>query len=308
MLLQTGVAAQIETLVTLTGTTDFQSTKRLASLDGLRERYRHFLSSLGQRNIDVHGQVLAFATTTAKAGDLAALFSNDSVLDDKLQSEVIAATDDPERDHKQARVEDALHEICRYSHPYAEMLTTIVTDVFILPSTVARAGSTSQAVGVIWLNPKLSFPTPDLMEILIHEFIHQAMFLDELRHGHYSYGAISDRATWAMSAILNKARPLDKVLHSIVVATEVLLFRHLHIGQPAFPRAHPPTGIMLQQLEESLSSVESATRKFPSILTPRAKELVSNVRDILCHTLPALPSGSGAFATDEIKGKLKHAV
>ncbi len=308
MLLQTGVAAQIETLVTLTGTTAFQATKQLASLDGLRERYRYFLASLGQRRIDVRGQALAFATTAAEAGNLAALFSNDSVLDDKLQSDVIAETDDPERDHKQARVQEALHEIWRYSHSYADILTTIVTNVFILPSTVARAGSTSQAVGVIWLNPKPTYPTPDLMEVLIHEFTHQTMFLDELRYGHYSYGTISDRATWARSAILNIARPLDKVLHSIVVATEVLLFRHRHIGQPAFPRAHPPTGIMLQQLEESLSSVESAIRKFPTILTPRAKDLVANVRDILCRTLPPLPSGPGKFATDDSTGNPTHDV
>lgn len=303
MLLQTGVAAQIETLVTLTGTRDFQATKRLASLDGLRERYRYFLASLGQRSIDVHGQALAFATTMAEAGNLASLFSNDSVLDDKLQSEVIAETDDPERDHKQARVEEALREICRYSRSYADIFTTIVTNIFILPSTVARAGSSSQAVGVIWLNPKLSYPTPDLMEVLIHEFTHQTMFLDELRYGHYCYDTISDRATWARSAILNIARPLDKVLHSVVVATEVLLFRHQHIGQPALPRAHPPTGIMLQQLEESLSSIELAICKFPMILTPRAKELVANVRDVLCHTLHSRPSGSGKFATDERAGK-----
>lgn len=50
------------------------------------------------------------------------------------------------------------------------------------------------------------------------------MFLDELRYSHYAYARILDPSTYARSAILNIDRPLDKVLHSIVVAVEILLF------------------------------------------------------------------------------------
>lgn len=281
MLMQTGVEAQIETLIALASTTNFQAAKKLNSLHELKPRYRLFLSSLSQRIIAPHEREPAYTSTPEETRRLAALFSNDSALDDKLQSDVITEADDPEHEQKRMRVHDALCELARYSPSYAELFNTVVTDIFISPSTVARAGSTSGAVGAIWMNPKLSYPVFDLMEMLVHEFTHQAMFLDELRHGHYVYGAIADRSTWAKSAILNISRPLDKVLHSIVVAAEVLLLRREHIGQPAAPRAHPPTDIMLEQLDESLSSIEAVTRRLPEILKPRANTIVANVRCIL---------------------------
>lgn len=281
MLMQTGVEAQIQTLVTLAGTTDFQGTKRLCSLHELKVRYRRFLAALSQRSIDIHGREPAYVTTAKQAEHLATLFSNDSILDDKLQSDVITRVDDPERAQKQARVEDALRELSRYSSSYAAVFRTIVTDIFILPSAVARAGSTSGAIGAIWLNPKLSHPVADLMEILVHECSHQAMFLDELRYGHYAYESIANPSAWATSAILNLSRPLDKVLHSVVVAAEVLLLRDQHIGHPTAPRAHPPTDILVQQLEESLISIDAITRKFPTIFMPRANKIVANIRRLL---------------------------
>lgn len=306
MLMQTGMAAQIETLVTLAGTTDFRVTKKLASLNALKERYRYFLASLAQRSVDLSCREPAYATTAVEASHLAALFSNDSVLDDKRQSDIIAEGNDPERRLKQERLEGALREISLYSPSYADIFRTVVTDIFILPSAIARAGSTSAAIGVIWLNPKLSYPIADVMEILLHEFTHQAMFLDELRYGHYSYGTIRDRSTWAKSAILNLSRPIDKVLHSLVVATEVLLFRQRHIGRPAAPRAHPPTSILLQQLDESLSSVEAAVRKHPNILMSRAKDIVGNVRGIVDHTLR--PSAAASQALGGLLGHKENAI
>jgi HEXXH motif-containing protein len=288
MLMQMGVAAQIETLVALAGATDFHASKQLKSLIDLTRAYRKFLASLGQRSIDVHSHEPTYTTTTSDATKLTALFSNNSILDDKSQATVIAETHDPEWEQKRARIEHALNELSIYCSPYAELFKTIVTTIFISPSAVARAGSTSHAIGVIWMNPKLSYTTLDLVEILLHEFTHQTMFLDELRYGHYSYRALEDRSTWATSAILNVSRPLDKVLHSVVVAAEVLLFRHRYIGQPAVPRVHPPTEKMLRQLRESLTSVEVTANKYPGILTPRGNMIVAGVRQLMQQTFHSL--------------------
>lgn len=285
MLLQTNVAAQIETLVTLAGSTDLEACRSLSSLMDLKRSYRRFLASLGQRIIDTRCDEPTYVTTMADAARLKALFSNDSILDDKQQSNVITVEHDTEWQDKRARVENALHEIGLYAPAYAEIFRTVVTNIVILPSEIARAGSTSRAIGVIWANPKLSYTTSDLMEILLHEFTHQAMFLDELRYGHYSYRDIVDRSTWAKSAILNVRRPLDKVLHSVVVAAEILLFRQLYIGQPVTPRVHPPTSIMLRQLEDSVSSLDAAIRRHPNVLTPRADGIIANVRHLMSQAL-----------------------
>src|SRR5581483_6992105 len=128
-----------------------------------------------------------------------------------------------------------------------------------------KGGSTSQAIGVIWANPKVSYTTADIIEILVHELSHHAMFLDELRYTHYSYSRVPQQSTWARSAILNVARPLDKVLHSIVVAIEVLLFRDGYLGYPVNPRVHPPTRVMIEQLRDSISSTEQAIARDKTI-------------------------------------------
>lgn len=107
------------------------------------------------------------------------------------------------------------------------------------------------------------------------------MFLDELRYTHYSYSRVLKQSTWARSAILNVARPLDKVLHSIVVAIEVLLFRDGYLGHPVNPRVHPPTRVMIEQLRDSISSTEQAIARDKTIFHARANELLENARKIL---------------------------
>ncbi|ARU25660.1 hypothetical protein RSSE_p1477 (plasmid) [Ralstonia solanacearum] len=278
MILQTNLAQQIETLVTLTGTLQFSASKKYSSLEHLRKGYRAFLATLGQRPIDVDSTELAWITDGDKVGALRSLFSNDSLLDDKLQAIVIGEKRDDDCASKEARLTIALDELTLCNSEYGELFRTIVTDIFVLPSDVAKGGSTSQAIGVIWANPKLTYAVTDIIEILVHEFTHHSMFLDELRYGHYLYAALLDESTWAHSAILNVRRPLDKVLHSIIVATEVLLFRCEYLGHPARPRVHPPTDIMIAQLQDSISSTEKAISKHKGIFQERAYQLLDNAK------------------------------
>jgi hypothetical protein len=133
---------------------------------------------------------------------------------------------------KEIRLVRAIDELALYSEDHSVLFNMIVTDILVSPSRLARGGSTSQAIGAIWANPDPTFTINDVMEILVHELTHHTMFLDELRYGHYFYSNVIDRSSWARSAILKSVRPLDKVLHSIVVAVEVLLFRCRCIWTP----------------------------------------------------------------------------
>lgn len=145
----------------------------------------------------------------------------------------------------------------------------------------AKAGSTSQAIGVIWANPKTTYSLHDMVEILVHEMTHHAMFIDEVRYVHYSYSAVTDKSTWARSAILNVPRPLDKVLHSAVVATEVLLMRANYIGHPVITKVHPPTNVMLTQLKDAIASTEKVLLRYKGagkIFRDRANEIFDNVQ------------------------------
>lgn len=286
MILQTSVAKQLETVVTLCGTIEIAASQECHCLEHLRKRYRAFLATLGQRQIDMGSTALAWSIDEETVRRLRGLFSNDSLLDDKAQATVIRETRDDDCARKEVRLTIALDELSLCNSDYGELFRTLITDIFVLPSDIAKGGSTSQAIGVIWANPKLTYTVTDLVEILVHEFTHHAMFLDELRYGHYSYALVLEQSTWAHSAILNVKRPLDKVLHSIVVATEVLLFRERYLGHPAKPRVHPPTETLVAQLEDAIASAENSTSRHEGIFQARAHELLRDAKVLLNGVRP----------------------
>jgi hypothetical protein len=281
VILQTSLSDQVETVVALSQATTGSQRSAPNSIAHLRNHYRHFLSHLGQREIGAETDEIRWITDAGKLQDLANLFSNDSLLDDRGQAAVISRNQDEECLEKKDRLNIALEEIGFFSAEYAALFQTIITDIFILPSRVAKGGSTSQAVGVIWANPRISYTIFDLMEILVHEFTHHAMFLDELRYGHYAYVEILKRSTWARSAILNVDRPLDKVLHSTVVAVEVLLWRSSYLGHPVQPRVHPPTDVLVEQVSSSIASMEASVKQNRAIFQPRALALLANAKRVM---------------------------
>src|SRR5436305_15130155 len=96
---------------------------------------------------------------------------------------------------------------------------------------------------------------------------HTLMFLDEGRYGHYlDYAAIAQRENYALSPILAKQRPLDKVVHALVVTAEILSFRQLHAGHPHGARRHPDSDRLLRAAEQSIASVLG----LPNIRQPMA--------------------------------------
>lgn len=159
-----------------------------------------------------------------------------------------------------------------------------------MPSDCARGGSTSAALGVIWANPKLSYRIPDVVEFLMHELVHHAMFVDELCYGHYDYDLILSKDRWANSAILHVGRPVDKVLHSLVVASEILAFRNNVLGHPADPKVHPPSTELIKQAQASLMSlrqvVDRELQEGLVLLLPRAHKLLLCVE----QTLNSMPT------------------
>lgn len=281
MILQYGVRSQFDNLVALIATQGFGAARSITTLGQVQSLYRTFLAGLQERTPGGRPGTPAFVTDAEAAHRFRALFINDSLLDDKAQATVIAEVEDPEAGGKCNLIARALEELSLYSEDHRVLFDTVITDIFILPSSVAKAGSTSQAIGVIWANPRINYTLHDVMEMLVHELTHHAMFLDEVRYSHYNYASVLDQSTWARSAILNVPRPLDKVLHSAVVATEILLLRERTLGHPVSPLVHPPTPAMLCRLEETLLDMDARLherRAQQAIFRDRALEILENVR------------------------------
>ncbi|PVY78463.1 hypothetical protein C7414_10612 [Cupriavidus alkaliphilus] len=281
MLLQFGIQSQISNLVTLIGAQDPSAARSLTSIGDIQRAYHSFIEHLQKRRPSGAPGVTRIITSAIEANQFRSVFTNDSLLDDKMQSGVIRARKDVQATEKRSLLKRALKELALYSNEHRILFDTVITDIFILPSEIARAGSTSNALGVIWANPKIQYSLHDVIEMLVHELTHHEMFLDELRHAHYDYKAMLDKRTWARSAILHVPRPLDKVLHSAVVATEILLLREQILGHPIRPAIHPPTLKLMSYVGESLASMDAVLHSkslSSGIFLDRAFEIFESVK------------------------------
>ena len=141
----------------------------------------------------------------------------------------------------------------------------------------AYGGSTSNLVGLVWLTLKDSLSNQDIVELLIHELTHTLVFLDELNFGHFNYENITKREFWARSTILNRPRPIDKVVHSIVVGGEILNARQSFLPNTEVLTVHPQSELLKANALASIESVLSLPN-VKKICLPRSLEIVEEYR------------------------------
>lgn len=269
--------------------------------DTLSEYYRQALEIQQNRVSRGQYQKINMVINHHEAIEFCKLLSDDelSLLDDKNQASVINREYDPLAQEKADLIKSAVQCLGLLSPDHKNLLDLLITDVFIMPSNEARGGSTSSAIGVIWANPKITYRLPDIVEFIVHELTHHTLFIDEYHYGHYNYSLINDQKYWAQSALLKVPRPLDKVIHSMIVATEIVLFRERFLGHPATPSVHPPTPKILGQLAESFLSVQDTIdcveKQGNSLISPRVKALLSQAKNsLLCIPSFELPTNLSA--------------
>lgn len=91
-----------------------------------------------------------------------------------------------------------------------------------------QGGSISDIIGAVWLGPSLEWSVIDYAERIVHEYVHQCLFLDEMVNTIFSKSvprmAMTDGLV--VSSILKHKRGYDKSFHSAFVATILLYFYH----------------------------------------------------------------------------------
>lgn len=114
----------------------------------------------------------------------------------------------------------------------------VATEVVFAPSSRIGGGSGSHLPGLIGVSPDPAWTALELAECLIHEATHLNTFLCDMLHGIYLEPASSlDREEClALSAVkVGDRRPLDKALHSALVAVPVMYLEHL-VGRSTVER------------------------------------------------------------------------
>lgn len=215
--------------------------------------------------------------------ELRTMFCGRSTLNDLNQH---AAVDESfssaERTFKLNQLRRALDLLAQLDPHLFEILNVVVSCIFTSSSQTAGGGTSSATPGVIWANLRNHWSTWDTLEFLIHELTHNLMFFDEFHAMHYrNLLELSNPDTFAQSAILRKQRPLDKVIHSIMVGISILnlrancVFQRACLKENLQPSAgvHPESQTLAMHIRESIRSV-MANPKSMQLLSARGTELL----------------------------------
>lgn len=181
---------------------------------------------------------------------------------------------------QQAQVNLALDALAESWPEFRGLYELIVPVLLFAPDQGLAGGTASTVLGVLWLDPKRHWSRTDMQEFLLHEFVHHTLFLEERRFGFYQNMELLVRDEYLThSAIRQDRRPLDKVLHSIVVGTEILLARLEkripHTDGEAY-NLHPESGALLEGLHASLAEVFRLP--LDELLQPRPIEILDLCR------------------------------
>lgn len=144
---------------------------------------------------------------------------------------------------------------------------------------MAFGGSSSGGIGVIWISGYGELDQNSIAELLLHELTHHQLFIDECCHAHYDLAEIIKPENFSISAILNKRRPLDKVVHSIIVATEILLARSRFLRQQE-TKLHGHSEVLMNKTVTAIGE----TMGMPNInklLTERTREMLARALSCL---------------------------
>jgi len=185
------------------------------------------------------------------------------------------------------RVTNALKQLGR-DWPQVRGLYGLLLPVVLLAPARGLAGGTASSIpGVLWAATKPTWSDVDLQEFLIHELVHTTLFLEERRYGFYhDMGLLLENQNLVASAIRQDRRPMDKVFHSIVVATEILLARQkLGTGTAFSGAVHPDSETLRAGARRSVEAAR--TLDLERLLMPRPIAIIEQC----CAYLDLVPAG-----------------
>jgi hypothetical protein len=131
-----------------------------------------------------------------------------------------------ERLRLEARIQNGLSVLSELYPGIFEAFCATVTHLVFARCAGYTGGSISKRIGIIWLAPEAHWSTVFVAENVLHEFLHQALFLDEMVNGMFIGGAeqLNQDDALTISAVRRTRRGYDKAFHSAFVAYGLIRF------------------------------------------------------------------------------------
>lgn len=179
-----------------------------------------------------------------------------------------------ERERIEASVVEALSMLEAADGAVTRSLTTIVGALIFARRAHFGGGSVSHLIGTIWLGPSPTWTPLEYAENLLHEYVHQCLFLDEMVNTIFSTTVprMAEEDALVTSTILRRRRGYDKSFHSAFVAAVIMqLYRRLAREAPEHASLQPAR----------LTAAELRERS--QFLTPHGLELLDELDGVLAE-------------------------
>ncbi|GEO28156.1 hypothetical protein AAC03nite_39410 [Alicyclobacillus acidoterrestris] len=264
-----------ENLMTLRMLTKPYFPTSAVNMESQRITYQKLLHVMQPEVPHSNSRSPSYVTGTEVVTQLSKLFSMESQTDDTpYDIGDLTRRDDSDR-HLQF-TKSCAYKLANLYPPFGWLYNLVIDSVFHAPSNIAAGGTTSGAVGILWIDAREDWTNRDMYEFLVHELSHTLLFIHEWAHGLFtSQRRLTESETYAMSAIRGQIRPMDKAFHSAIVATDVLLLREKIIGHDTRTILHPSTSELIPQIFDSIRSIQEVDAR-QGILTDYAQKLLGN--------------------------------
>jgi hypothetical protein len=142
-------------------------------------------------------------------------------------------------------------------------------------------------VGLIWLNPRIEWGARKTGENIVHEWIHNMLFLADMVDPIFAvdYIGLSAESAHATSAILHRKRPFDRCYHSAAVAAGLVFYHSISGDEERADALIEPTVRTVRELQGK-----------PDLMTQSGSDLLQEVGRFLetrdCDRVMALLSGN----------------
>jgi len=145
-----------------------------------------------------------------------------------------------------------------YEADALEALDRLVASIIVVEADGYFGGSFWHSLGTIWMSPKAYWLRSDYAENLLHETVHQSMFLHDMVHSLFAASpkSLAKPNAEVHSSIRGTKRPFDHAFHAATVSVTLTSF-YDNMGDydraTQFARGAIPTIIELQEKSEYLT-------------------------------------------------------
>lgn len=249
------ILAHEEILQNILDLTRPYQTQKMLDMAGLKRAYLGFLQVLQPQCPQLSDDLAFYADANTEA-----LFEGFFLADTRIPSESITySPTSPMYPCPERRMQALKNGFYRLSHQdkhFFALFSLVMNTVFCTTGTrIGGSAVNSAYIGVMCAYLDMTADSVSIAELLIHEFTHNALFIDELRFGHYQNRSLLHDANYFVQTDNRGAVPFDRWFHALIVYAEIIDARTRYLGHEVRPSQHADSNTLIRQAREEIVRV-----------------------------------------------------